>query len=78
MVNPDIIWKGSHASRMGIVFDYKDTVRENTPAKDKAPQNVAESVSEGAEPIDPNQMTFEEVANNVDDLSAEKDSSKAG
>ena len=78
MINPDVIWKGSHANRMGIVFDYKDTLRENTPAEDKAPQNVAESVSEGAEPIDPKQRTFEEVANNVDDLSAEKDSSKAG
>lgn len=22
MVNPDIIWKGSHSSRMGVVFDY--------------------------------------------------------
>ncbi len=62
MVNPDIIWKGSHASRMGIVFDYKDTLKENTPAEDKAPQNVTEnvteSVTEGVESTDPNQMTF--------------------
>ena len=25
-VNPDVIWKGSHTSRMGIVFDYSKTV----------------------------------------------------
>ena len=22
MVNPDVIWKGSHSSRMGVIFDY--------------------------------------------------------
>lgn len=28
MVNPNIIWKGSHASRMGIIFDYKPQSEE--------------------------------------------------
>lgn len=28
-VNPDVIWKGSHTSRMGIVFDYSKSVCDN-------------------------------------------------
>ena len=33
MVNPNIIWKGSHTSRMGIIYDY---------SKSQAQQNVSE------------------------------------
>lgn len=43
MVNPDIIWKGSHKSRMGVVFDYADNVRENTPVADEEVVEAAEN-----------------------------------
>lgn len=29
-VNPQVIWKGSHGKRMGIVFDYVDNVNPKT------------------------------------------------
>lgn len=51
MVNPDVIWKGSYKSRMGIVFDYKDTEKAN-----KKPENTEKA--EEAEPIDENQTTL--------------------
>lgn len=41
MVNPNIIWKGSHTSRMGVVFDYANNVRENTATPDEAVQDTA-------------------------------------
>lgn len=28
-VNPDVIWKGSHSNRMGVVFDYNERSIEN-------------------------------------------------
>jgi len=28
-VNPEIIWKGSHSNRMGIIFDYNTRASEN-------------------------------------------------
>lgn len=33
-VNPDVIWKGSHTSRMGIVFDYSKSVCDNKAKED--------------------------------------------
>lgn len=71
MVNPDIIWKGSHASRMGIVFDYKDTVRENTPTEDKAPQNgtdlveKANSLTETIQKVEKADTNNEQIAENI-------------
>lgn len=71
MVNPDIIWKGSHASRMGIVFDYKDTVRENTPTEDKAPQNgtdlveKANSLTETIQKVEKADTNNEQLAENI-------------
>jgi len=35
-VNPDIIYKGSHSSRMGILYDYYETCRENKKSEDTA------------------------------------------
>lgn len=32
-VNPDVIWKGSHSKRMGVVFNYKDIQRKQTTKK---------------------------------------------
>lgn len=32
-VNPDILFKGSHSNRMGIVFDYSQTMVENQPVE---------------------------------------------
>lgn len=29
-VNPQVIWKGSHGKRMGIVFDYVDNINQKT------------------------------------------------
>lgn len=29
-VNPQVIWKGSHGKRMGIVFDYVDNINQNS------------------------------------------------
>lgn len=46
MVNPDVIWKGSHSSRMGIVFDYKEKVRESKP------KNIVESNAEAGSETD--------------------------
>lgn len=28
-VNPNIIWKGSHSSRMGVIFDYKKEIQKH-------------------------------------------------
>ena len=36
-VNPDIVWKGSHNTRMGIIFDYSDNVSvQNTRRQERA------------------------------------------
>ena len=45
-VNPDIVWKGSHNARMGIIFDYSDNVsaqnarrqEESTEPSTKSPE----------------------------------------
>lgn len=37
-VNPDVIWKGSHSNRMGIVYEYRaegEEEKQESPAKDK-------------------------------------------
>ena len=44
MINPSIVWKGSHAARMGIVFDYADAARESKPT-------IADEVQEAAENV---------------------------
>lgn len=33
MVNPSVIWKGSYQSRMGIVFDYNEKLREKNESE---------------------------------------------
>lgn len=33
MVNPSVIWKGSYKSRMGIVFDYNEKIREKNESE---------------------------------------------
>lgn len=57
-VNPDVIYKGSHTSRMGIVFDY-------TKSDTKKQQDTTENDSKTAEPtpIDKEavQMELDEV-----------------
>ena len=57
MVNPNIIWKGSHKSRMGVVFDYADTARGNKLVTDEAEEAAEEAANDG-------QMTFEGVEDN--------------
>lgn len=39
MVNPSIIWKGSHSSRMGVIFDYANTVKENNTLDKERAEN---------------------------------------
>lgn len=34
-VNPDVLFKGSHSNRMGVVMEYHETNRENKQSKDK-------------------------------------------
>lgn len=71
MINPDVIWKGSHSNRMGIVFDYEDTLRENASAEDKAPQNgtdlveKADSLTETIQKVEKADTNNKQLSENI-------------
>lgn len=46
-INPDVVWKGSHNNRMGVVFDYQTAVKA---------KKIEETSEE--EPIDENQTSM--------------------
>ena len=46
-VNPDVIWKGSYNSRLGVIFDYADKQRG-----DKTKAKEAEEPTEARKPVD--------------------------
>lgn len=39
-VNPDVIFKGTHGSRMGVIFDYGENVRANQKEDDEIEPDV--------------------------------------
>jgi len=57
-VNPDIIWKGSHNNRMGVVFDYNKTLQNTTETAQETPQSVSKA-SDDDLPLDGQATLFD-------------------
>ena len=67
VVNPNILYKGSHTSRMGIIYDYNNAVEDSDFAekkakrKEKAEKRKAEKAAAAEDEVDPDQMTVEDL-----------------
>jgi len=59
MVNPDIIWKGSHQNRMGIVFNYSQSKKQ----EEERNQQEEEINSPQSIQIDKEQTTLSDMIN---------------
>lgn len=44
-VNPDIIWKGNHSKRMGIVYDYNTKASESRSERQEEPEQLEGQLS---------------------------------
>lgn len=44
-INPDVIWKGSHKNRMGIVFDYNTRASQNRSERQEEPEQLEGQLS---------------------------------
>jgi len=63
MVNPDVIYKGSHNSRMGIVFDYGENATTNTsePRSEEQASNITTEEQKPSVDVVEGQTTIEDT-----------------
>ena len=57
-VNPDIVWKGSHNARMGIIFDYSDNV---STQNERRQERATEPLKQHSLPSNENEPYPEEL-----------------